>query len=359
MRFVYNPAPSRVVFGAGCIARLPEEADLLGARRILLVRTTGRLELYLRVNALLGERAVGTYDRAMVHVPDSVAVSAREAALAHRADSILALGGGSAIGVAKAIALASDLPIIALPTTYSGSEMTPLWGITQDGAKRTGRDLRVQPKTVLYDPELTLDLPVPISAASGMNAIAHCVEALYAPDANPVTSWMAEEGIRALAESLPAIADSPGDITARTRAMYGAWLSGSALGAVQMGLHHKLCHTLGGSFDLPHAETHSVLLPYTAAYNTNAASEAMDTVARALGAGPAPRALYELGRRIGTPTSLSEIGMSSPDLAHAADLAVERPFPNPRPVTRDGVLALLQNAFEGSPPCEQRVAGNG
>ena len=352
MEFVFEPAHSRVVFGAGCIARLPAEADLLGARRILVVRTIARLELSQRVTELLGERVAGTYNRAQVHVPESVAASAREAAVEYGADSILAVGGGSAIGVAKAIAVASDLPIIAIPTTYSGSEMTPLWGITQDGAKRTGRDPRVQPRTVLYDPELTLDLPVEISAASGMNAIAHCVEALYAPDANPVTSWMAEEGIRALAISLPAIMESPRDLTARSDAMYGAWLAGSALGAVQMGLHHKLCHTLGGSFDLPHAETHAVLLPYTAAYNMSAAAAAMDAVARALGHSPAPRALYDLGRRIKTPASLAEIGMRSDDLERAADLAVERPYPNPRPVTRDGVLSLLRSAFEGIAPLD-------
>ena len=352
MQFVHEPAHSRVVFGAGCIARLPAEADLLGAKRILIVRTIGRLKLQLRVAELLGERIAGTYGRAQVHVPESVAERAKEAALEHNADSILAIGGGSAIGVAKAIAVASDLPIIAIPTTYSGSEMTPLWGITQDGAKRTGRDPRVQPRLVLYDPELTVDLPVDISAASGMNAIAHCVEALYAPDANPLTSWMAEEGIRALGGSLPLIVESSQDMTARTGALYGAWLAGSALGGVQMGLHHKLCHTLGGSFDLPHAETHAVLLPYTAAYNMNAAQAAMNAVARALGNSPAPRALYDLGRRIGTPSSLAAIGMRSEDLKRAADLAVERPYPNPRPVTHDGILALLRNAFEGTAPLD-------
>lgn len=354
MQFVFEPAHSRVVFGAGCIARLPAEADLLGARRILIVRTIARLELYRRVIELLGERVSGTYDRAQVHVPESVTAAAREAALQYGADSILAIGGGSAIGVAKAIALASDIPIIAIPTTYSGSEMTPLWGMTRGGVKQTGRDPRVQPRTVLYDPELTLGLPVPISATSGMNAIAHCVEALYAPDANPVTSWMAEEGISALGKALPAIVESPGEITARTQALYGAWLAGSALGAVQMGLHHKLCHTLGGSFDLPHAETHSVLLPYTAAYNLSAAPAAMDSVVRALGVAPAPAALYDLGRRLGTPQSLSEIGMRSTDLTRAADLAVERPYANPRPVTREGVLGILTNAFEGLP-----VTGDG
>ena len=349
MQFVFEPAHSRVVFGAGCITGLAGEADLLGAKRILLVGTSGRSELLHRVAELLGGRVAGIFDRAVVHVPGKVADAAREAALEHQADSILAVGGGSAIGVAKAIAVTTDLPIIAIPTTYSGSEMTPLWGLTRDGAKRTGCDPRVQPRTVLYDPELTLDLPIPISAASGMNAIAHCVEALYASDANPVTSWMAEEGIHALGTSLATIVAAPHDIAARTQAMYGAWLAGSALGAVQMGLHHKLCHTLGGSFNLPHAETHAVLLSYTAAYNMNAAAAAMDAVSRGLGAAPAPAALYDLGRRIGTPASLAEIGMRSSDLERAADLAAERPYPNPRPVTREGVLALLKQAFEGSP----------
>jgi len=212
-----------------------------------------------------------------------------------------------------------------------------------------------------------------------MNAMAHCIEALYAPDANPLTSWMAEEGIRSLGAALPAIARSHDDLDARTRALYGAWLAGASLGAVQMGLHHKLCHTLGGSFNLPHAETHSVLLPYTAEYNMNAASAAMSRVALALGEDPptltfyeenpwpvgtasldsmseavhpsqAPVALFELGRRIGTPASLADIGMRRRDLQRAADLAVERPYPNPEPVTRDGVLALLRKAFDGFPP---------
>ena len=350
MRFTFDTIPSRVLFGAGCIAQLPEETDRLGAQRILLVATRGRRELLERATTMLGSRVAGTFDEAVVHVPGAVAERAREYASAQRADSILALGGGSAIGVAKAVAASNNLPIIAVPTTYSGSEMTPLWGMTEDGTKRTGRDARVQPKVVLYDPELTLHLPVPVSAASGMNAIAHCVEALYAPDANPVTSWMAEEGIRSLSSALPVITETPADIVARTKALYGAWLAGSALGTVQMGLHHKLCHTLGGSFDLPHAETHAVLLPYAAEYNLEAAGGAMAIVARALGGGDAPSALYAFGRRIGTPASLADIGMREQDLERAADLAVERPYPNPQPVMRDGVLALLRKAFEGMPP---------
>lgn len=356
MRFAYDAIPSRVVFGAGSVALLAEEADRLGAKRVLVVGTRGRVELLQRVTELLGGRCVGKFDEAVVHVPDAIAVGAREYSAARRADSIVAAGGGSAIGVAKAIALTSGIPIIGVPTTYSGSEMTPIWGLTQDGSKVTGRDARVQPRTVIYDPELTLRLPARVSATSGMNALAHCVEALYAPDANPLTSWMAEEGIRALSESLPAVVRAPHDIGARTSALYGAWLAGSALAAVQMGLHHKLCHTLGGSFGLPHAETHAVLLPYSAEYNADAASGAMSRVAGALGATDAPAALFHLGRHIGTPASLGEIGMLETDLDRAAELAVERPYQNPRPVTREGVLALLRKAFAGRPPISSSSA---
>ena len=349
MGFTVESVQSRVVFGVGCIASLAAEFDLLGARRILVVTTRGRSALAERAKELLGHRVAAVFDGAAMHVPSAVAGAAREYAAEHRADSILAIGGGSSIGVAKAIALTTGLTIIAVPTTYSGSEMTPLWGMTENEEKRTGRDAKVQPRTVLYDPELTVGLPREFSAASGMNAMAHCIEALYAPDANPLTSWMAEEGIRSLGAALPAIVRSPDDLDARTRALYGAWLAGASLGAVQMGLHHKLCHTLGGSFGLPHAETHAVLLPYTAEYNSEAAHNEMTTAARALGGESAPAELFKLARQIGVPASLAEIGMRAADLERAADLAVQRPYPNPRPVTREGVLELLRKAFEGGP----------
>jgi len=347
MRFTFDALPTRVVFGAGCFARLAEEVDRLDAKRVLLVGTRGRAKLLQRAKELLGDRMAGTFDEAVVHVPAEVAERARAVIKAAGADSIVTIGGGSAIGVAKAVAFTTSLPIVAVPTTYSGSEVTPIWGLTQGGVKETRRDSRVQPRTVIYDPELTLNLPVPVSAASGMNAIAHCVEAMYAPDANPITTLMAEEGIRSLGSALPAVVDAPEEINARTRALYGAWLGGTVLGTVQMGLHHKLCHTLGGSFDLPHAETHAVLLPYTAEYNAPAAVDAMSRIAGALGVSHAPVGLFELGRRLGTPRSLAELGMREEDLDRAAKIAVERPYPNPRSVTREGVLSLLRRAFEG------------
>ena len=345
MRFTYNPTLPRVVFGPGSFASLPDEIDRLGSKRLLIVATPGRSTFVDRAASLLGEKVGGIFDEAVVHVPEAVASRAIIAAATARADSILSIGGGSAIGVSKAIALVTDLSIVAVPTTYSGSEMTPLWGLTRQGAKQTGRDSRVQPKTVIYDPGLTFDLPASVSGTSGMNAIAHCVEALYAPDANPVTSWMSEEGIRALSESLPVLVESRHDVEARTRALYGAWLAGAALATVQMGLHHKLCHVLGGSFDLPHAETHSVLLPYTAEYNASSAADAISRVADALGVPSGPEGLYDLGYRLGTPRSLAEIGMRESDLDRAASLAMEQTYPNPRKPTREQILLLLKKAF--------------
>ena len=348
MRFTFDALPTRVVFGAGSFGQLSEEVDRLEAKRVLLVGTHGRAGLLERARDLLGRRVAEVFDQAEMHAPADVADRARIQAETTHADLIVTVGGGSAIGVAKAVAFTTSLPILAVPTTYSGSEATPIWGTTRNGIKETGRDARVQPRTVIYDPELTLKLPPSVSAASGMNAIAHCVEAMYAPDANPVTTLMAEEGIRALATSLPQVVGSPEDLDARTTALYGAWMGGTVLGMVQMGLHHKLAHTLGGSFGLPHAETHAVLLPYTAEYNAPAAYEVMLPAARALGVSDAPGALFELGLRIGTPRSLAALGMREEDLERAASIAVERAYPNPRPVTREGVMSILRKAFDGS-----------
>src|SRR5512146_620021 len=307
--FVYNGLPGRVVFGAGVLAQLPEELERLGAKRALLLSTPGRAEDARRLAASLGARAAGVYDKAVMHVPLPVAEDARRVARELGADCCVALGGGSTVGLAKAIALTSSLPVLAVPTTYSGSEMTTVYGLTEGGLKRTARDARVLPKTVIYDPTLTLGLPAHTSAASGMNAIAHCVEALYARDANPITSLMAEEGIRALAAALPRIMKNQNDLDARSDALYGAWLAGVALGSTGVALHHKLCHTLGGSFNLPHAETHAIVLPHAARYNRDAAPEAMARVARALGADDAPRGLYDLELKLSLKMRLSDIGL--------------------------------------------------
>jgi maleylacetate reductase len=302
------------------------------------------------VAALLGARAAGIFDRAAMHVPVESAREARAEAQRLGADCAVALGGGSTTGLGKAIALESGLPIVAVPTTYAGSEMTPIYGLTEGGLKKTGRDERVRPKSVIYDPELTLSLPFAMTVTSAFNAIAHAAEGLYAPDANPVIALMAEEGIRASAAALRPLQKDPRDLDARSDALYGAWLCGTVLGAITMGLHHKLCHTLGGSFNLPHAEVHTVVLPHALAYNAPAAPEAMARVARALCASDAARGVHALARRLGAPTSLAALGMPADGLDRAADLAVQNQYANPRPLERTALRALLQRAFDGAEP---------
>lgn len=350
MEFVYKARPARVIFGAGSLRHLEREVLELGANRALVLCTPEQRALAQSVADRLGARAVGIYDRAVMHVPIEVARDAREFAKACDADCAIAVGGGSTIGLGKAIALESSLPILAIPTTYAGSEMTPIYGVTESRLKRTGSDARVLPRTVIYDPELTVTLPAELSVTSGINAIAHAAEGLYAQDANPVMSLIAEEGIRALAQGLPGVGRDASDLGARSDALYGAWLCGTVLGNVGMSLHHKLCHTLGGSFNLPHAQTHTVVLPHALAYNTAHAPEAMQRIARAIGADDAARGLYDLARENGAPIALKSLGMTEADLERAADIAVANPYWNPRPIERPALRALLQDAFDGVPP---------
>lgn len=351
--FVHQASPTRVVFGAGSLAQLEPELERLQLQRVLVLSTPGQSAAARALSLRLGPRCAGVFDRAVMHVPLPVAREGVEVARSLRADGTVALGGGSTIGLAKAIALETGLPIVAVPTTYAGSEMTPIHGITDGGIKRTGRDARVLPRTVIYDPELSRDLPPGISITSGMNAIAHAVEALYAPDSTPMTDLMAEEGIRALAQALPVLHRLPRDGTARSDALYGAWLCGAVLGQVGMALHHKLCHVLGGSFQLPHAEVHTVVLPHATAFNADAAPQAMARVARALGCSDAAQGLFDLARDHGAPVALRSLGMAEADLDRAADLAAAQPYANPRPVgpaQRDALRALLQRAWEGARP---------
>ncbi len=334
-----------MVFGPGSVKKLPEEVERLGAKRVLMLSTPGRAAMA----SALGLKVAGIFDQAVMHTPIEAVNQAREMAQSLQADCCVAVGGGSTIGFGKAIALSSGLPVVAVPTTYSGSEMTTIWGISEGGAKKTGRDPKVLPKAVLYDPELTLELPAAVSAASGMNAIAHCAEALYAHDGNPIVSLMAEEGIRALAAALPKVVFNGKDLEARSDALYGAWLAGSTISTTSVALHHKLCHVLGG-FGLPHAETHSIVLPHALAYNAAAAPEPMHRISRALGSTDAPSGIWKLEKALGLPMRLADIGMKEADLERAARIAAEAPYPNPRKVEYDPVLALLRNAWEGRRP---------
>jgi maleylacetate reductase len=346
LRFIHETFPTRVVFRAGALEDVPAEVARIGERPLVL-STPGQRGLAERVASLLGSSCRGIYDQAVMHVPIETARAARIEAQRLEADCCVAIGGGSTVGLAKAIALELRIPILAVPTTYAGSEMTPIWGLTEAGVKRTGRDFGVLPRAAIYDPALTLGLPPGISATSGINAMAHCVEGLYSESANPVISLMAEEGIRALGRSLPEVVRAPHDLEARSDALYGAWLGGCVLGAVGMALHHKLCHVLGGTFNLPHAETHAIVLPHVVAYNAAAAPEAMRRVAAALGVKGAARGIFDLVRSLGAKTALKDIGMPSEGIERAATLATNNPYYNPAPVRVESIRALLRAAYEG------------
>ena len=348
--FVYTAQPIRVVFGHGTVNRLAEEVRALGRSRALVLSTPPQRGQAQAIAASLGPLAAGVYSEAAMHTPVEVTARAVELARALGADCTIAVGGGSTTGLGKAIALATGLDQVVVPTTYAGSEMTPILGQTERGVKTTQRSPAILPEVVIYDVDLTLTLPPALTATSGLNAIAHAVEALYAQDRNPIVSLMAEEGIAALARSLPVLVDAGEDPAARSDALYGAWLCGACLGAVGMALHHKLCHTLGGSFDLPHAETHAVVLPHAAAYNAVAAPDAMSRIARALAADDAARGLYDLAGRLGAPRALRDLGMPEDGIERAADLAVQNPYWNPRPVERGAIRDLLARAWSGAPP---------
>ena len=349
--FIYQPISTRVIFGRGAVSRIKDEAERLGARRALVLSTPGRGEALARqVAGLLGEHSAGIHAGAVMHTPVEATERALKVVMDRSADAVIAVGGGSTTGLGKAIALRTDLPQIVLPTTYAGSEVTPVLGETQGGVKTTQKNPKILPEVVIYDVDLTMDLPAPVAATSGMNAIAHAVEALYAKDGNPVASLIAEEGITALARALPRLAEGPAQIEPRSEALYGAWLCGQVLGMVGMALHHKLCHVLGGAFDLPHAQTHSVLLPHSAAYNAPAAREAMARAARGLGASDAPKALFDLAGRLGAKRSLRELGMPEGGIERAVETTMAAPYWNPRPLDPVAIRNLLVRAWNGEPP---------
>ncbi|TDD80352.1 maleylacetate reductase [Actinomadura rubrisoli] len=351
--FSYDALPMRVRFGSGAVASLPDEIARLGAGRALVLCSPEQRGTGETIADALGGRSAGVLAEARMHVPIEVARHARARAAELGADCCVAVGGGSAIGLGKAIALEHDLPVVAVPTTYAGSEMTAVWGLTEDGRKRTGKDPRVLPASVLYDPELTLGLPIGMSVTSGFNAVAHAVEALYAPDRSPITSLMAEEGVRAMTEALPAVAADGGDLDARAKALYASWLCGACLGATTVSLHHKLCHALGGTLDLPHAATHTVVLPYALTYNQPAAPEAAGALSRALASPDPARRLWDLAGSLGAPRSLRELGMAESDIEPIAKQVVDAPYANPAPVTHDGLARLLRAAWSGEPPSAQ------
>lgn len=348
--FTYNGLPARVVFGSGTVARLPHEAERLGLNRALVLATPQQEADAERLAAALGGCSAGVFAGATMHTPVEVTERAIKVAIERGADGLVAIGGGSTTGLGKAIALRTDLPQIVLPTTYAGSEMTAIIGETSAGEKVTQRNMKVLPEVVIYDVDLTLTLPVGLSVTSAINAIAHAAEALYAQESNPILDLFAEEGVAAFARALPVIHGDPQNPEARSDALYGAWLCGICLGQGGTALHHKLCHVLGGTFDLPHAETHTVVLPHALAFNAPAAPQAMARLRRAVGGEEPAAAIYDLARKLGAPTSLRELGMPEEGIDQATEVAMKNPYWNPRPLTKAGIREVIAAAWLGERP---------
>ncbi|WP_392876304.1 maleylacetate reductase and hydroxyquinol 1,2-dioxygenase domain-containing protein [Streptomyces sp. LN499] len=353
--FVHTSHPSRVIFGTGTVGQVRDEVERLGCSRVLLLAGPAVAKAAARVRDVLGDLTVAEFDGAAMHTPVEVTERALDVLREHSADCLVAVGGGSTTGLAKALALRTDLPQLILPTTYAGSEVTPVLGETHGGRKVTQSSPAILPETVVYDVEFTRDLPVGMSVTSGVNALAHAVEALYSPQANPVIDGMALDAVGRIARALPALVAEPSDTAARADLLHAAWLAGTCLASVGMGLHHKLCHTLGGTFGLPHAETHTVILPHAMAYNAPAARDVMSRIAEALGVADAPSGVFDLIASVGGPTSLDRLGMAQADLPEAARLAVATPYPNPRELTYQGIESLLQDAWRGRRPAVPAV----
>jgi len=348
--FTYNAQPCRVVFGSGTTAAIADEVARLERSRVLLLGGDRVADAAATIHDALGSLVVARFDDAAMHTPTDVTARALEIAKAHAVDCIVSVGGGSTTGLSKALAARAGYDQVIVPTTYAGSEVTAVLGETEDGVKTTRSSAEILPEVVVYDVDLTLGLPADLSLTSAINALAHAVEALYSPEANPVIDGMALQAIGSITRALPAVMDEPGDRAARAELLQAAWLAGTCLASVGMGLHHKLCHTLGGSFGLPHAPTHTVVLPHAMAYNASAAAAPMAAMAEAMRVPDAAAGVFDLVSTLGGPTSLADLGFAREDIERAAELATAKPYPNPRELTRDGIAALLADACAGRRP---------
>lgn len=347
--FIFPGMAARVVFGAGSLDKVADELAHLGGKKALVLSTKTQEKSAEQIATSLGSQSAGIYFGAAMHTPVEVTEQALTVFNDSGADSLIAIGGGSTVGLSKALATRTGADQIVIPTTYSGSEMTDILGETTAGKKTTRRDASIRPECVIYDTNLTLSLPVPLTMASALNAIAHAVEGLYAGDRNPIVTLMAKDAFKAFKTGLPVLRDDPQNHEARTLVLYAAWLCSTALGYVSMGLHHKLCHTIGGSFGTPHADTHAILLPHTTSFNAAAVPELLQPVSDVFGETPGA-GLWQFAHKIGAPTSLKDLGLSQSDLDEAAEIAVANPYKNPRKFDRADIRNLLQAAWEGAKP---------
>lgn len=350
LEFLHTTLGQRVLFGAGHAAsHLAQEIERLNAQRVMVIAAEPETNIAQQVTAQID---VALYHHEVVmHVPVEKAEKARAKATDANIDVMVCIGGGSTTGLAKAVALRTEIPIIAVPTTYAGSEATNVWGLTEAARKTTGVDNRVLPVSVIYDSNLTLSLPVELSVASGLNGMAHCIDSLWGPRSNPINSALAAEGIRALAEGLPKIVDNPQGTDGRDQALYGAYLAAVSFASAGSGLHHKICHVLGGTFDLPHAQTHATVLPYVLAFNAPEAPDAQRRIAAAFRTTTALEGLQNLRNKLAAPKALRDYGFTADDIAEAAEITLPAvPENNPREVTAQNLSELLRAALDGEDP---------
>lgn len=350
MEFTINPSSSRIVFGVNAVAKLSEEIKTVGGTRAMVLCTPGAAARIAPIVDALGSTCAGVFDTVKPHCPQDAILAALERFRDLNADCVVAIGGGSSIDTGKPIAVETGKPAIAVPTTYSGAEMTQSYGMIIDGRKQSSRDPRAIARTVIYDPAMTTGLSPYATAISGMNSLAHCVEALYPEQLNPIATLLATEGIGALTAGLPASVAAPDDIAARTQVLYGAYLGGTVVTLVGIALHHRTCHVLGGSYGIAHGNANSVMLPHATAYNAPATPAAMAVLSNALGTDNPARALFDFAQSIGAPTDLKSLGMQESDLDAAAELAIEYTAYNPRALEFGPVREMLQNAYDGSRP---------
>jgi maleylacetate reductase len=346
--FTYHSDPVRIVFGAGAIGALRAEADLHKISRLLVLCSPSRADLARKLIAPVADRCLGFCHTAGQTMPRDAFERIIADIKRHKADGFIVIGGGSPIGLAKAAAATTGLPYIAVVTTYSGSEMAPRWYIGVAENRVNGESVAALPATAIYDPELTLDLPPAVSAASGMNAMAHVVESLYGIDTNPVVQCMAEEAVRLLGASLPRVVDNPRDLSARTDVLYAAWLAGNF--RAEVGIEHAIAQRMRQWFNLDHARTHAIATPYAIGFNASAAPDAMARIARALGVRDAARGLYDLNVRLRLPTGFKDLGLKESDIGKAVDVVSAVKITHPRPVSKADLLDVIGQAFAGAPP---------
>lgn len=354
--FRHDVLPTRIDFGEGARHRVAGLLSAFGARRPLVVDGLPGVTASEEVTAALGGLVAGTVTGLTQYITPELVTRATEAYRAGGADSVVSVGGGSAIGVAKVLAVHHDAPLVAVPSTYSGSEATPIYSVVVDSAKQTRSDARACPRGIAYDPALTATLPARLAASSAFNALAHCIEGLYSPRADPFSRLYALEGARLVGEHLPLLSVEETAPQARAALLWASYLGGATIATAGIALHHKICHVLGASLDLPHADLNAVVLPYALAYNAPAVPEALVDLRRTWATEDPVGHVRALARSAHAPTGLAELGMRSTDVVAAAAAVVAATQANPRPVTEQGMQALLTAALHGDPPPQTPTA---